>query len=317
MSGDDTGTTGAAGAAQDGGAGGLRVAVLGPGGVGGLLGALLARDGADVVVLASGGTAAAVREHGLRVTSGRYGAWTAPVRAAERLDAPVDVLLVTVKSTSLDAALDRVPPEEVGSALVVPLLNGVEHVAVLRDRLPAAAVVAATIRVESTRVEPGVVRHDSPFAAVELAATGDRADDVRRLAAALEHAGLDVTLGNDEAATMWGKLVFLAPLALLTTHEGAPAGEVRERRAEDLRAVVAEGAAVARAEGARVDPEDALRFFAGLPATMQSSMQRDAAAGRPLEVDAIGGAVVRGAQRHGLEVPVTARLVDDLRRRHG
>ncbi len=294
----------------------LRVAVLGPGGVGGLVAALLARDGADVVCLAAPDTAATLRQQGLRVQSRRYGDVDVPVRAAERLDEPVDVCLVTVKATHLEEALERLPAQALGRALVVPLLNGVDHLALLRERYPEAGVVAATIRVESTRVAPGVVRHDSPFATVELAAVRERAEDVRRLAGALQHAGLDVRVTEDEAVTLWGKLVFLAPLALLTTHEDAPAGAVREHRRDDLTAVVAEGAAVARAEGAAVDGVDALRAFDGLPAGMQSSMQRDAAAGRPLELDAIGGAVVRAAQRHGVDVPVTRRLVEELRSRH-
>lgn len=90
---------------------------------------------------------------------------------------------------------------------------------------------------------------------------------------------------------------------------------VRERRREDLLAVIAEVAAVARAEGAPADEHGVLQFFDQVPASMQSSMQRDAAAGRPTELDAIGGAVVRAAATHGIPVPVTAGLVQQLRHR--
>lgn len=102
------------------------------------------------------------------------------------------------------------------------------------------------------------------------------------------------------------------PLALLTTDEEAPPGVVRDRRREDLVAVIAEVAAVARAEGARADEQGVLGFFDGVPASMQSSMQRDAVAGRPTGLDAIGGAVVRRAARHGIPVPVTVRPVEEL-----
>jgi 2-dehydropantoate 2-reductase len=185
----------------------------------------------------------------------------------------------------------------------------------LRLRYPTAAVVAATIRIESTRVAPGDVRHDSPFAAIELAAASDLAERVGRFAAQLKAVGLDVRVRDDEAGMLWSKLNFLAPLALLTTHEGAPAGVVRERRRNELTAVVAEVAAVARAEGGTVDEQGVLQFLDGIPAAMQSSMQRDDTAGRPIELEAIGGAVVRRAARHGIPVPVTAHLVDELRAR--
>lgn len=293
----------------------LRVAVLGPGGVGGLLAGLLARAGATVTCLAGADTAAALDQHGLRIDSGRFGDFTVPVRATERLSERVDVCLVTVKATQLDTAVQRVPADVLGGALVVPLLNGVEHVELLRQRYPAAVVVAATIRVESTRVAPGRIRHDSPFAAIELATGHDGRDGAERFGQALRQAGLDVRVGEDEGAILWGKLNFLAPLALLTTDEDAPAGAVRERRRQDLVAVIAEVAAVARAEGAPADERGVLEFFDQVPASMQSSMQRDAAAGRPTELEAIGGAVVRRAAAHGIPVPVTARLVEQLHAR--
>lgn len=300
--------------ASDGAAEGMRVAVLGPGGVGGLVAALLARAGADVLVLAGRETAGAL-SRGLRLDSARFGGGTVAVRAAERLDEPVDVCFVTVKAAQLETALDRVPADVLGDALVVPLLNGVDHVALLRQRFPHAQVVAATIRVESTRIARGHVRHDSPFAAVEVAA-GAAGPRTSALVTALANVGLDVRVSDDEATVLWSKLGLLAPLALLTTSVGAPAGVVREQHRDAFRTVVAEVAAVARAEGASVDEEATMRWLEQVPASMQSSMQRDAAAGRVPEVDAIGGAVVRAAARHSLPVPVTARLVDELRARY-
>lgn len=299
---------------QDDLGGNPQVAVLGPGGVGGLLGGLLARAGADVVCVAGSATAAAIREGGLSVRSRRYGDFRAAVRGVERLDRQVDVCLVTVKATQLDAALERVPPDTLRDAAVVPLLNGTEHVERLRRHCPDAAVVAASIRVESTRTAPGEVLHESPFASVVLAGSGPSGEQAREVAALLERAGLDVEVGGDESAVLWGKLAFLAPLALLTTHTQAPAGVVRDQRREDLVAVAHEVSAVAQAEGAGTDADAVLGFFDQVPATMQSSMQRDAAAGRPIELEAIGGAVLRAAARHDLPVPLTARLVEDLRR---
>lgn len=293
----------------------LRIAVLGPGGVGGLLAALLTRAGDDVVCLAGPATATALATHGLRVASGQFGTFAVPATTAERLEEPVDVCLVTVKATALDDALERLPADVLGEALIVPLLNGVEHVAALRATYPRAAVVAASIRVESARLGPGEIRHDSPFTAVELAAPAAVEAPVRRFAAHLEHAGVAVTVRPDEVGVLWDKLGFLGPLALLTTHAQAPAGVVRETRRAELTAVIAEVAAVARAEGAAGDREAALAFFDRVPAGMRSSMQRDAEAGRVLEIEAIGGAVLRAAQRHGIEVPVTARIVAELRAR--
>ena len=292
-----------------------RVAVLGPGGVGGLLGALLARAGDSVVVLAGESTARAIGERGLKLHSSRFGDFDVPVDSAVKLETPVDACLITVKATQLEPALERVPAQAVGQALLVPFLNGIDHVARLRALYPTSSVVAATIRVEVARIEAGAVRQTSPFAAVEIATSPGVADRVEALASHLRATGLDVKVRDVEAPMLWDKLVLLGPLALLTTHARANVGEVRTNRRDDALALISEVAAVATAEGVAVDPEAVLRMFDAAPEAMQSSMQRDQAAGLPLELDAIGGAVLEHAARAGVSVPVTTRLVEELRER--
>jgi 2-dehydropantoate 2-reductase len=282
------------------------VAILGPGGVGGLIGALLARDGHRVVCLAGQDTATVLSRDGLRIASTQYGDFTASVEADTRLREPVDAVFVTVKQTALEQALDRVPAAALGDAIVIPLLNGLDHIALLRKRYPSARVVAGTIRVEATRTTPGRITHSSPFANLELAAPlDDFADQLR-------HAGLGVTLRTDETAMLWDKLAFLAPFALLTTRYRTDVGTVRSDRRPELRTVLDEITAVAQAAGAPVTTGTVLSFFDRAPHTMKSSMQRDAEAGRPIEIDAIGGAVLRAGATHGMETPATARLVAEV-----
>ena len=291
------------------------MAVLGPGGVGGLLAALLARSGDSVVVLAGDTTARGISERGLRVSSGRFGDFEVRVDTASRLEGPVHACLVTVKATQLAKALERVPEDALGPALLVPFLNGIDHVQWLRSVYPNSSVVGATIRVEVARTEVGMIRHTSPFAAVAIATSPAVRDRVEALASHLRATGLDVNVRDDEVRMLWDKLVLLAPLALLTTHARATVGEVRTRRRDDARALIFEVASVATAEGVAMDPEAVLRMLDSAPEAMQSSMQRDQAAGLPLELDAIGGAVVARAARAGVEVPVTTRLVNELRER--
>ncbi|HEV2217782.1 MAG TPA: 2-dehydropantoate 2-reductase [Candidatus Dormibacteraeota bacterium] len=279
----------------------MRFAVLGPGGVGGLLAALLSRGGDHVVVLHD----SAPRE--IQVESKRFGDFTAEVSVAPRLAEPVDAVLVTVKATQLDDALRRVPASVLGDALVIPLLNGIEHVTRLRS-VYGASVKPATIAVESTRVSPGLIRQTSPFAVIQMTGPQPVADRFKA-------AGFDVRVRDDELAMLWDKMAALAPMALLTTHERANVGEMRARRREDLEAVLREFAAVAAAEGVVIDPVANLAFIDRAPASMETSMQRDQAAGRPTEIDALGGALLRRAAKAGIEVPVTTRLVHELESR--
>jgi 2-dehydropantoate 2-reductase len=295
----------------------LEVAVLGPGGVGGFLAAMLTREGSSVLVLAGDETAHAVGRTGLRLESQRYGNFEVRVRTATRLAERVDACLVTVKATQLREALDRVPASALGEALVIPFLNGLEHVDLLRSIYPRSSVAAATIRIEAARAALGLVRHTSPFAAVDIAASADTRDRVEGIAAHLRAAGLDVRVRDDELPMLWEKFALLAPMALLTTHERAAVGAIRTRRREDTVALIDEVTAVARADGVVIDPDAMLRLIDSVPESMETSMQRDQAAGKPLELDALGGALLRRAARAGIAVPVTQRLVQDLESRGG
>jgi 2-dehydropantoate 2-reductase len=293
-----------------------RVAILGPGGVGGLVGALLARHGDEVTCIAPAATAAHLREHGLQLRSPRFGSFQVPVAAATELPGPVDVCFVTVKTPRLAEAMAAVPAERLGDGLLTPFHNGIDHVAWLRQRYPADQVVAGTIAVESVRAKPGVIEHHSPFCLVALAAREANHERVEALAQRLTDVGMDVRVRDDELAMLWDKLLVLAPIALVGSHEGAPFGEVRERRGDDLAAVVHEIVETARAaDGVELDGATTLRMLEGAPASMRSSMLRDLEAGNPTEVDAIGGGILRAAERAGVATPVVSKLVEDLRAR--
>jgi 2-dehydropantoate 2-reductase len=293
------------------------IAVLGPGGVGGFLAAALARAGADVVVVAREPTAAAIAENGIEVRSVRLGDFTARPRAVASLTEPVEVLIVAPKATGLRASLARVAAVP---GLVVPLLNGLDHMAVLRERFGAGRVAAGAIRIESTRTAPGVIEHTSPFLRVDLAAD-DAAlhPGLEALAARVRAAGISVEIGASEAQIMWAKLVRLNALACTTSALDKPVGFIRgdpEWR-PILIACLDETAAVANADGAQIDPAAALAEVDAVHPELETSMQRDIAAGREPELDAIPGSVLRAAARHGLTCPTVERLVAIIAARAG
>ena len=144
-----------------------KLAVLGPGGVGGFLAAALAHSGVDVVVVAREGTAATIAERGIEVRSAVLGAFSARPAAVSELQEEVEFLLVATKATGLNDALARVKTEP---GLVVPLLNGLDHMRALRERFSAASVGAGVIRIESDRPAPATIVQTSPACRVDLAA---------------------------------------------------------------------------------------------------------------------------------------------------
>lgn len=294
----------------------MRIAVLGPGGVGGLLAAALHAAAVPVVVVATERTAKTIAEHGIRVSSVRFGKLTARPPAVTMLSEPVDALIVATKANGLQPALQRIQAEP---GLVLPLLNGVDHMAVLRSRFDARTVLAGTIRAGSDRPQPGVIVHTSEFLRIDIA--GERAprEPVERLAGTLERAGVPAQVLQSEPQVLWSKLVRLNALACTTSAYDMKIGPIRstpELRA-DLIGAIEEGCAVAAAEGASIDPSEPVAELAAANATHGSSMQRDIAAGRVPELDAIAGSVLRAAARHGIECPTIERLTAAIAERAG
>ncbi len=280
------------------------IAILGSGAVGALIGAELTRAGVATAVITRDASAEAIEASGITVISPRFGDHATKVDARTTLDEPADVLLVAVKEPQLANALKRVTATP---AIVVPLLNGVDHVATLRERFGTDRVVAATVRVQAHREGPTKVVHRAPFLTIALAQPGAPA-----LEQALSQASIDITTGASEADVLWAKLSRLAALALSTTAADAPLGDVRAT----AEAVAREVAAVATAEGAKVDADTVVAELRGLPDAASSSLRADISAGAPdHELDAIGGAVLRAARRHDLLAPHTAELVARVQRR--
>lgn len=288
------------------------IAVLGPGGVGGLLAALLSRAGHRLICVAGEPTAQTLNRDGISVHSAHFGDFTAAVTATTRLTEPVDLCLITCKQTALNAALERIPADTVADGLILPLLNGVEHPALLRERYRPEHVAPGVIRVESTRTAPGVITHGSPFAQIDLASATTPKERIEAAAAVLASAGVQTRVLPDETATLWAKMSFLAPMALLTTRYGITVGDLRTRHRDELLTLVDEATAVARACGADADTDSIIKVYDAFPAETKSSMQRDAEAGSALELDAIGGALLRAADRYSVDTPLAARLVTEL-----
>ncbi len=278
--------------------------------------ALLERAGNPATVLARPPTARLIDDRGLTLRSVALGDFTVHPTTLTQLDSDCDILIVTTKSTGLDAALARV---RASPSLVLPLLNGIEHMSILRARF-GQHVIAGTISVACDQPEPGVIVHSSRPLRIRISSPApQQRATVRSLAASLNEAGIDTAVAGSEAQVLWSKLVRLTALACTTSASGLLLGAIRNSptwRAR-LKQAVFEAAAVARAEGAPVDPLRALRDLARFGPTLSSSMARDIAAGRESELDAIAGAVLRAARRHRIAVPTIESLVCEVVERVG
>ncbi len=277
-------------------------AILGVGAIGGLIGTALAFLGEDVSLIVRPEKVSAYPETLTLQQPSRT--LTAKANVADKLTQPVDVLWIATKTFQLDAALATIAATP---KMIVPLLNGVDHIAVLRARFGNDRVVPATIAVEAELLAPGrFVQRSSVL--LNIAATGEPV--LGGVVQRLSEIGFTCKFVADELRLLWGKLCFLEPFALVTSASGKNLGEINADpvwRAK-LESAIAEACAVAKASGADVDKAKQQAAFGTLPPTMRSSMAKHLAAGLRLELDAIAGPVLRGGAQHGIPVPVTQEL---------
>jgi 2-dehydropantoate 2-reductase len=286
----------------------MKHAILGAGAIGGLIGTALASLGEDVTVI--------IRPESLPGYPGNLtlerpqGTISAPARAVAALTEPVEVLWIATKTYQLQTALQAV---QSSPASVAPLLNGVDHVAILRERFGHDRVVPGVIAVEAEKIAPGRFLERSPIIRLNLAASGERL--LGPIIARMSDLGFACQFIPNEQTLLWSKLCFLAPFALVTSASGMNKGEILANAdwKPKLASAMAEACAVANASGAEVEPAKLRAIFDSMPPVMRSSMQKDVAAGRQLELDAIAGPIVRGGERYGIDVATTVGLVEAIR----
>lgn len=290
----------------------MRHAIVGAGGVGGTIGAILSNAGESVTLVVRPGTA---EKYPPELTlQSTFGTVSGLVKIAEALEYPVDILWITVKATQLDSSISSIAPERVMQA-VIPLLNGIDHVAVLRRHFGHDRVIPATIAGEMEKVAPGKIVHPSPFLRLNIASSGRPV--LQQAVNEFIQFGMECKFFDNEATLLWSKLVMLGPFALSTTAANGPIGAVLAdpARRKLMENCVREACAAANADGAGLDPEVSVRLLGNSPPTMRSSMQKDVDAGRPPELDAIAGPILRVAEARGVTAPATAELVEQVEQR--
>jgi 2-dehydropantoate 2-reductase len=290
----------------------MRIAVVGAGSVGGYFGGRLAQAGQEVFFIARGEHLKALQAKGLRIDSFLGDFVIHPVQATDdpRQVGPVDIVLLAVKAWQVPEVAPALKPMTGEKTGVIYLGNGVEAPSQLSQVLGARPVLGGLTRISAAITGPGHITHlgIEPFIAFgEL--DGRRSDRVEALRQAFEQAQVKVSVPDDIQAAMWEKFIFIAAISGVGAVTRQPAGAFRavpESR-QLLETAIAEVVAVARRRKINLPEDVAQRTLAvidGLAPTVTASMQRDIMEGRPSELGAQNGAVVRMGLEAGVPTPV-------------
>ena len=297
----------------------MRIVVMGTGGLGGYFGGLLARSGAEVMFIARGAHLQALQNYGLSVRS-VHGDFVVPVQACETAEglAPADLVLFCVKTYAVEAAAALLQPVVADHTVVLTLQNGVDTPTQLQDAFARGIVLAGVTRMGSTLAEAGVIVQQTSDRAIEFGALDPQGQGaLEQVQAALEAADIPAATVHDIRKILWEKLVFISAFSGLTTLTGLlPAHLLTHVPTRQLyRDAMQETAAVAQAAGVAIDPDivaQTLMYLDAQDDLGESSMAVDFQRGRPIEVEAINGAVVRHGQRLQIPTPVNHTIYASL-----
>lgn len=292
-----------------------KIAVFGVGGVGGYFGAMLARAGYPVAMIARGEHLRVIQRNGLLVQTAKGDFSVTPSHATDKPAevGPVDAIIIGVKAWQVPGAAEAVRPMVGPRTKVVPLQNGVDAADQLSEVLGPEHVTGGLCRVISAIAAPGVIRLGGMEPVVVLGEVDGSAlsGNARALYDAFAAAGVNVQIAPDIQTALWEKLLFIAGVSGAGAVARATIGEWRQclETRELLQQIMEEVAAVASKRGVRLADDAvtrALAFVETLPHEGTASMQRDIAEGKPSELEAINGAIVRFGKVLGMPTPANA-----------
>ena len=295
-----------------------RIVVVGAGAVGGYYGACLARRAHDVTFVARGANLDALRANGMRIT-GAMGSFDVPSVSATNDPATIgtaDLALLCVKNYDLDDAAAAVRGI---AATALTLQNGVDAPGRAREAL-SDTVLAGTTGIVSDLPEPGHVHVVSGYAWIRFGEPdgGGVTERVRTVASWLDADGIEAIPVDDARIALWEKMALMCGMAGLTTLHQRPMGDILGDA--DLRAaferIVRECERVARAQGVPLPDafvEGRMQYADRIDSAAMSSMSRDFARGRRIELETFNGAVVRMGADLGIDVPQNTAVYEGIR----
>ncbi|OCC01394.1 2-dehydropantoate 2-reductase [Labrys sp. WJW] len=297
----------------------MRILVVGAGATGGYFGGRLMQAGRDVTFLVRPARAEKLRAEGLRIVSPFGDAELAPkLVTTGSITSAYDLVLLTVKAYGLEAALDDIAPAIAPGTMILPVLNGMRHVDVIKARFGEKALVGGVCLIAAAIDDQDRIVQLTPIHNLIYGEmNGERSERIEAVDAAMQGAGFNAKLSDDIERDMWGKWITLASLGGICCLMRGSVGEI-EAAPGGLAFVLRffdEVVGVVKAVG-KLPGEPVLNMARSMltqkGSAMASSMYRDLQKGAPIEADQIIGDLLARAQKAGMETPLLSAAYANL-----
>lgn len=298
----------------------MNIVVMGTGGVGGYFGARLANAGHNVCFIARGKHLEAIKNNGLKIISETGDILIHPVKASDNpTDFNIaDIIIFAVKAYDTEESALLIKPLVGKNTAVIPFLNGIGHVEIMRNILGNNNVIGGVAAISALIDKPGIIMHNSSMQMLKFGEfNNERTKRVLSFQSACNEAGINNAIPENIYTDMWQKIVMICTLAGVNCLTRLPLGACRSNPATRIlmKNIASEVVAVAKAEDILLPDnqvEITMKQLDSLPNAMKASMLPALEKGEKLEASALNGAIDKLGRKHNINTNMNKAVYASL-----
>ena len=302
----------------------IRIIVVGIGGVGGYFGGFLAKeyfesDNVEIIFIARGEHLKKIKSDGLKVIKGKEEFTVHPFLATDNFSeaGQADYIILCTKSYDLEETIGQLNPCLGTDTVIIPLLNGVDHVQRIKTILPNVTVIEGCTYIVSHIKNPGVIENIGNVQKIFFGLDTILDERFLRLEKIMQQAGIDATFSQTISTIVWTKFIFISAIATATSYYDKTVGEVAEKHDDILFKLIEELKQIALAKNIPIDKDitdKTLQRLKHVPYNNTTSMQRDFKSNKPhTELESLTNYVIKAGNELNIPTPTYQKLYNELK----
>ena len=292
----------------------LKVGIVGPGGIGGLLAILLSNKNTKVIC---NNSKIDNKKFNFKLQSKIYGNKIKKIEFSNKKLKFFDIIFISVKYQNLKKAIEKIDTKT--NKIIVPLLNGLSHIDILKKKFAQKIVVANIGKTIAYKTKRNLVIHESKnYPEINISLENKtKLKEINFLIKTLKNIKIKVNTDNLDNKVIWTKLIRINTLSAVTALHNSNLGEIRNSnyKKEQLNSILKETILVAKAKGLKFKLKDIMKEIDSFPDTLITSMQRDIANNKKSEIESILGGVLYEAKKENLILKINKKVYKLLKKK--